>query len=113
MILKVWNLLCEAYYDKNSYGGDVAEIYFYLLQSRSPAKEAHVNKHGLTTLYSNGVMGKEWLEEDTATAQTFKDLFLLFEKQWDCKLTFEDGTPVSEWKPEPFHRLHIKVTRSR
>ena len=114
MMLKVWDHLCEAYYGDSSYGSDVTEIYFYLLQARSPSYEMHLTKHGMQGLYEDSMSGKDWLREDQETARTFKELFLLFERHWNCTLSIEYGEadnfiPIKEWESEPFHRLHIKV----
>lgn len=113
MILRVWDLLSQAYYGDSHYGGDMAEVYFYLLQARNPAYEQTLSGLGPDELY-NGPFGEKYLKGDTKTANTFKELFLLFEEEWDCQVSIQTDsdkfTPVTQWQPEPFHRLYVRVS---
>lgn len=81
-MIGIWDDLVQAYYDKNRYGGDTAEIYFYRIKSD----------------YIHGSL------------REFVELLKYFENKYECQILIEDE-PIDSWNVEEFHRVHVRVVK--
>lgn len=97
--LTVWSELWQAYYVKNGYGGDTAEIYAYTLQPRCPIME-----QPLDSLPEVGI------ELGLQAAKSLYAILCLFREKHDCSIEV-NGKVLGEWFADtPFvHRCHVKV----
>lgn len=98
--LAVWSELEQAYHGTNRYGGDVAEVYEYSVQSRSPAVE---NAEGQTAAMAR-------MQQSYDAKAALADLFREFEVQRDCQIEV-DGRGVADWRDMPpnGHRYNVRV----
>jgi hypothetical protein len=96
--LSVWSDLEQAYFGKNGFGGDTAEIYAYRLQPYNPS--AHLNET---------VIGEKAKREQAVIAGS--NLFFLlrtFMKMRDCYIEV-DGEDPETLLHGLVHRCHAKV----
>ena len=106
--LSIWSELEAAYYGKNGFGGDTAEIYMYRLMSRCPRAEdgrRQENPPGLI---------REGLEEQTRDAN--ESLYALLKHFVDSTshvLIKVNGRELGEWLKTAGcdHRVQVQVIR--
>lgn len=108
--LSVWSELEAAYYGKNGYGKNVAEIYAYRLQEFCPTAAYTHN--------SPTSMGAEaQIEAAKKAGGALHELIRLFQEHHNCRVVVMDCRPdeVGEHPDillEGFdHRVHVKVLR--
>ena len=103
-VLSVWQQLEDAYFATNSYGGDTAEIYFYLLLPCHPGYYQTNGDH------NSAAFGNINCLADHRAILDFIEILTLFSEKRECHLIVE-GVGLEQWKPEPvnFHRVHVKV----
>ena len=97
--LDVWSEFVDAYYGKNSYGGDTAEIYIYRLMPRTPG----------------GPDDDDYLRAN----QALSSLLLRFQSRYaDALISLyatrkDDGRRFGTWvhKCQESHRHHIRIGR--
>jgi hypothetical protein len=100
-VLSIWSELWQAYYGKNGFGGDTAEIYAYRLMPYSPS------------LHMTGETFKESNDELRINAvNSLVTLCNKFAKDNDCTIKI-DNLPSDRWISvigrEFDHRCHVKV----
>lgn len=100
-LLDIWDELHSGMSGKNSFGGDVVEVYFYRLMAHSSL--AAVNPTS------------PLLDEDFyASACNLHAICRLFEKRHDVTITFESGENIDLLLAKNDlnrHRTHLRVTR--
>ena len=92
--LEIWSELEQAYFGKNGYGGDTAEIYAYRVQTRSPLGEA-----------GNGVAMRE---RALQAGENLISLIRIFMNMRDCEILV-DGHGPELLRGGFDHRVHVKV----
>ena len=101
--LSIWSELWQAYYGKNGYGGDTAEIYAYRLMPYSPS----FNMTGETFQESNDELRINAVNSLVALCNQFA-------KENDCVIEI-DKCPLDKWVSligrEFDHRCHVRVVR--
>ncbi len=114
--LGVWSELEAAYYGKNGFGSDTAEIYAYRLMPRSPRLEA--TERASPGLNSYGAQ-KERHEAYIAAAHSLRALILHFEETHVVsvvvRLSETDRVPAAAWLSDNYfdHRLHVTVVHKK
>lgn len=101
--LDIWSELWQAYYGKNGYGGDVAEIYAYRLMPNIPT----LNYQGDTFKNSTAIAYRQ--------AQTsLYNLLDKFAEDNDCRI-FVDKMSLLDWmETDGFnHRCHIQIFHNK
>ena len=98
--LSIWDDLWQAYYGKNNYGGDEAEIYAYRLRTDEP------------TLYANGFEGSKYKAAHKAATSLYH-LLVKFAAENNCTITI-DNMPLIDWVESTVfdHRCHVKIFHS-
>jgi hypothetical protein len=102
--LDIWSELRQAYYGKNGFGGDEAEIYAYTLMPNVPT----LNFKGITFDVQNQVAYQN-------AKRSLYALIIKFIQYHDCKITvLIDGESLTHWmETEVFdHRCHVKVIQN-
>ncbi len=97
--LDIWSELWQAYYGKNGFGGDTAEIYAYRLMPNIP------------TLDHQGDTFKNSTKIAYCKAQmSLYNLLDKFERDNDCRI-FVDKMALRDWvETDEFnHRCHVKI----
>lgn len=105
--LGLWSELEAAYYGKNSYGGDTAEIYLYRLMPNDPsAEEAHRRKNEP----SHTIFGQARREQVTNANKALHSLLKHFARTREARIEV-NGKELGDWlKAADFdHRVHVKV----
>lgn len=99
--LSVWSELWQAYYGKNDFGSDTAEIYAYKVMPRCPILETSRKKK---------YRKDEAKEYGLQAAQSLYALLVKFSMKNECIITV-NGRRLGKWfLKEPFlHRCHVKV----
>ena len=98
--LEIWSELWQAYFGKNGYGGDTAEIYTYCVMPDSPGKNLNEERQS---------------EYGLQAAKSLYSLLTKFSHDYDCKIeimtTRDIGKEIGEWMfEEPlFHLCHVRV----
>jgi hypothetical protein len=102
-LLTLWSELDDALCGENNYGGDVAEIYAYTLQSANPSSGSNA---------PNSMRDKAQAEDSLKAAKSLHSVLALFSEIRDCTITV-GGKEFGDWvAKEPFvHRTHITVKR--
>lgn len=96
--LDVWSDLEAAYYGKNKFGGNVAEIYAYRLQQRYPSAESGF-----------GIFLQEAQKEQARLAgRNLLALLALFKKAHSCKISI-DARRAEIRRDGLWHRCHVKI----
>jgi hypothetical protein len=98
--LQLWSELIDAYYEKNNYGGNVAEIYAYSLMPYVPT-------------YAQNKKFDEWAEDiEIRTSKTLYNFLKKFKEDYNCKI-FIEYNEFGDWLlNERFsHRVHIKIEK--
>lgn len=104
--LDVWSDLWQAYYGKNGFGSNTAEIYAYKIMPNSPKFSMNINSP------ENKKLG-------LLAAKSLYQLLFKFRHENDCKIeimeTRTKGQKIGRWfTKEPFfYRCHIKITPKR
>lgn len=101
-VLGIWSELWQAYYGKNGFGGDTAEIYAYRLIPYNPSA---------VVFDSKTMMGKQAREEQAKMAgAALYRIIQRFCRDNGCKVKVNDGSPWHLLKGFE-HRVHVKVIR--
>ncbi len=103
--LSIWSELWRAYYGKNGFGGDTAEIYAYRLMPYEPVVASDNPQFRETQLFKE--------HSNVAIVKATSSLYALltkFQIDADCQITIDDKE-IDEWvKTEIFdHRCHVRV----
>jgi hypothetical protein len=103
--LRIWSDLEQAYFGKNSFGSNTAEIYLYRFMGGVPRDVRMIN--------DPGIMGKVTREDFDNANVAMHDLFKLFASERSAKIEV-DGRELGEWLKTArlCHRVHVKVTPS-
>lgn len=116
-ILSLWSDLEAAYWGKNGFGGDTAEIYSYRLMREDPRRSSPSASDSL----------KQQAEQESAleAASSLFSLLKLFCEMHECAAFIETGYDrekrkdivrrVGPWmkKTVQTHRWHIKIVSKR
>ena len=101
--LSIWSDLSDAFYGKNGFGGDTAEIYLYRLMPSGPAAAAaSLGEPGL-----HGDIAREAFDEANATLFS---ILAYFQKERDARIEVE-GRKLGPWLSSARfnHRVHVRV----
>ena len=106
----IWDELVDAYYGRNGYGGQTAEIYSYRLEQYSPGVHKFSDDK-IPSMYLNDA--KRIAIE---AAQSLIDIIKLFLEKYNSDITVENMTiPIWENKIKQgkflSHRYHVTVLR--
>lgn len=102
----VWDELVSAYYNRNGYGGQTAEIYSYRLEEYRPGV------HKAPVMLDMFKDDAKRIAVDAAEA--LLGLILIFQEDNKCEVTVE-GMTVPQWRKAIkngsglFHRYHVKI----
>jgi hypothetical protein len=107
--LSIWSELWQAYYGKNGYGGDTAEIYAYRVMPYEPVvaganmkdfRETETFKRSSRAAYAKAT-------------NSLVNLLIKFESA-DCHLEV-NGKSIREWAEKEYfdHRCHVKVNHKK
>lgn len=111
-LLNVWNELDDAYYGKNGFGSDTAEIYAYAISEENPSA-THLGK-----TYAR--------DQALEAAKTMREILELFAEMRQCSILV-DGSPFLSkigdtiTKTSHFfwddtaqfdHRIHIRIVKT-
>lgn len=104
--LGIWSDLEAAYYGKNSFGGDTAEIYMYRLMSSNPRAEAARQQKNPTGIVLEGLQ-----EQIQDANKALHSILKHFAKERNVGIMV-NGKELGEWlrKADFDHRVHVKVT---
>lgn len=105
--LGVWSDLESAYYGKNKYGGDEAEIYTYRLMENRPS-------FANMQIDSKGLFGDDYRKAVDQANIALHDLLVLFlESKSETRIEI-DGQEFGPWlrTARNPHRFHVKVIRA-
>lgn len=104
-LIDLWVQLEDAYNNENSYGGNVAEIYAFTLQPRTPGYTP--NKHN-----SLGLMDKISAEIELNSSKSLYNILTLFKSKRECTITV-DNRELDEWllKEEFIHRVEVEIIK--
>lgn len=103
----VWDELVDAYYDRNGFGGQTAEIYSYRLEEYRPS--VHLHQFNVPEMFK-----EDATKIAVDAANTLLELIELFKEKYNCKITI-DGLSISEFHKEikkfdgMAHRYHVKI----
>ncbi len=107
--LSIWSELWQAYYGKNGFGGDTAEIYAYRLMPYVPDVHAHHNsqyRESQSYIFRN-------MDVSEKAAHSLCELLYAFQKETNCDITI-DGESIGDWFHDQGslfdHRCHVKIT---
>lgn len=103
--LSLWSQLERAYYGKNSFGGDTAEVYMYQCMAHEPAV-ARSN----ATVDSEGLFGDLVREAYDKANESLHNILQHFAKARNAQIEV-DGKELGAWlKTARFtHRVHVRV----
>jgi hypothetical protein len=107
--LGIWSELWQAYYGKNVFGGDTAEIYAFMLMPYEPVVASDNPQFRETQLFKE--------HSNVAVVKATNSLYALltkFQRDTDCHITV-DGKEIREWvETEVFdHRCHVRVIHTK
>jgi hypothetical protein len=106
--LDIWSELWQAYYGKNGFGSDTAEIYAYRLMAYNPTYHSGLN---FNSAFRDTERFKKAQEEVCEQAQnSLVALLKKFAAENDCMIEV-NGKTVDDWAgSEMFdHRCHVKI----
>jgi hypothetical protein len=113
--LGIYNELVEAYFNKNGYGGNVAEIYAYRLNPSSPTAESAIESFAKTSLAQEA--RKEYAQIAGTNLIALIDFFL--ERHPKAKVSVEEYSEKhGSWVFSPYrrvlkqgfdHRVHVRM----
>lgn len=97
--LDIWSELWQAYFGKNGFGGNTAEIYAYTLMPDSPSRNNSQRRQ---------------VTDGLIAASSLYSLLELFKSRAQCKIEI-DGKEMGLWfKTQPLlHRCHVKIIRPK
>ncbi len=103
--LSIWSDLEAAYYGKNGFGGDIAEIYIYRAMPYEPSV-ARI-EHASTVDITVGVAAGSAYDRAN---ESLHALFAHFGKTHEARIEVE-GRELGEWLKTAryLHRIHVKV----
>jgi hypothetical protein len=103
--LSIWSELEQAYYDDNSWGGDLAEIYIYRLLPYRPG-----NYKTIEDALNSPILGGDIKAEYQQANQDLYDLLVHFAQQRNVIITVNDQK-LKKWLKSGYftHRVHVKV----
>ena len=106
----IWDELVDAYYGRNGYGGQTAEIYSYRLEQYSPGVHKFSDDK-ILPMYRDDA--KRIAIE---AAQALAGIIKLFLERYDAEITVENmKIPIWEKKIKQgkflYHRYHVTVLR--
>jgi hypothetical protein len=101
--LDVWSDLEAAYYGKNKFGGDTAEIYAYRLQQRNPTAEA-----SMTGFVKSGFFKESVSEQARLAGRNLLALLALFKKTHECRIILSSRRAELR-RDGLWHRCHVKI----
>lgn len=98
-LLDVWDQLISAYYDKNKFGGNVAEVYAYAIANTYPS-------------YGSKIFKERDKNFDLARINALYEILKMFKEKYYCKI-FVNNRKLGKWlKKECFsHRVHIRIEK--
>lgn len=100
--VQVWEDLLDAYHMRNSFGGDTAEVYGYLLVENNPS--ANQAGEGSMRDKARATQAGEAAENLTALLRLF------LETHGEASIAV-DGSPFRGSMLAPiYHRVHVRVT---
>lgn len=122
---QVWIQLEAAMRDEHGYGGSIAEVYLYLVQSYSP----RLNNPNIPTPKPDSIYYQDWVYYQTNAVITIYDICRMFAKTYEVNIRWEgiankETDPHCElielhwnwdkdsWVEELGHRLHIEVLKN-
>ncbi len=102
-LLRLWSELDDAYYEKNGFGGDTAEIYAYTLLPAHPSADSDAPER---------MRNKSKEEDGFQAAKTLLEILNLFAKMRKCVIVV-DGRRLGRWfLQEPFdYKVHIMIKK--
>lgn len=109
-LVELWSELEQCYYNDNSYGGDVAEIYAYRLQEYNPILAIALVK-GTTGGFFDVAIRKAAI----SAAKNLYHLLILFSEtrtvKIDVELPGQESKELGTWllEAELHHRCHVKI----
>lgn len=99
-LLNLWSELVDAYYGKNGFGGNVAEIYAYTILPNNPARNYPEETDFLE---------KARAEDSAVAGNNLFAVLELFRDRYNCTYKI-DGFEVDS--PVYFlHRVHVEVIK--
>jgi hypothetical protein len=103
--LSIWSDLEAAYYGKNGFGGDTAEIYIYRAMPYDPSV-ARIEHASTVDIMDGDGAGSTY---DRAN-ESLHALFAHFSKTHEARIEVE-GRELGEWLKTAryLHRIHVKV----
>ncbi len=110
--LDIWSDLWQAYYGRNGYGGDTAEIYAYRVMAYDPVVAAG-------TFSKTGFDGTSTFKEHADTvyelaASALVHILTKFEVDAECRVEINGKKPIQWIGTERFdHRVHVKVIHEK
>ncbi len=103
----LWCELDDAYYGKNGYGGDTAELYAYRFEVYCPTRHGVAGRAGTAS-------PTDWMEAFAKNASRLLDLLTLFASVRDCFVLIGERK-IGKWvlAMQFDHRVHVRVQRKR
>ena len=100
--LSLWSELEQAYFNRNGYGSDTAELYLYRFMPHHP---------GIDGFDKGGIFGEIAREAYADACVTLHALLAHFAETRSARIRV-NGRPLGPWiKKAGFtHRVHVKVT---
>ena len=97
----LWGELVDAYWGKNSFGGDEAEIYAYTLQPANPQ------------MYLESTRPKAEIVLGRQASRALCETLEIFCVHYECRVLV-DGVPFRKALKHPLiHRCHVKIVRKK
>jgi hypothetical protein len=111
--LSLWTDLESAYHNKNSYGGDTAEIYMYRFMSRCPSAESARSRRETPSILT-GIIAESLQDQVRDANEAMCSLLQHFAKTREVHIEV-NGKKLGDWlKTADFdHRVHVKVVHAR
>lgn len=111
--LGIWSELESAYYGKNGFGGDVAELYLYRFMSYCPSV-AHTPGSPRDLIEETGIIADMAREAYDKANEALHDILLHFAETRTAKILVDDQE-LGPWlkKARLQHRVHVKVIPHR
>lgn len=106
--LDLWSELEAAFYRKNGFGGDTAEIYMYRLMGYAPA----VAHNPPDIVERAGIVGDSAREAYDTANRSLHNLLVHFADKHEVRIEV-DGKELGPWLKTArlVHRVHVKVVR--
>lgn len=111
----VWMQLEDAYRAEHGYGGNIAEVYLYLMQPFSPG----IDKLPVGVPKPGSIFYSEYLDREEEAVKTLYEICRMFAKKREAEIFWEtsaDDFHKLYWHPDDdswfsklAHRIHIRV----